>query len=68
METYTFVCLAQNQIATAVDVQPLAPDAFRGHALSLLREHASAATVEVWRDETVIAVVDRGGVRPARDP
>jgi hypothetical protein len=50
-----------------VDVQSLALDAFRGHALGLLRQRASAATVEVWHDEAVIAVADRGGVRPARD-
>jgi hypothetical protein len=63
MITYTFVCLAQNEAATAVDIQVMGPEAVRGHALSLLREHASATSVEVWRDDRVIAIIDRGGVR-----
>lgn len=63
MFSYTFVCLAENQVATLVDVQALGEEAFRGHALGLLRDHASAATVEVWRDDAVVALVDRGGLR-----
>ncbi|WP_184717336.1 hypothetical protein [Caulobacter sp.] len=63
MDTYTFVCLADNQVATAVDVQALAPDAYVAHAWSLLREHASAVSVEVWRDEAVIVVIERDGAR-----
>jgi hypothetical protein len=67
METYTFICLAQNQVATVVDVQVLASDGVRGHAMALLREHASAASVEVWCKEAVVAVIDRDGLRPMRD-
>ncbi len=63
MDTYTFVCLADNQVATAVDVQVLAPQAYVAHAWGLLREHASAASVEVWRDEAVLAVIGRDGAR-----
>lgn len=61
MKTYTFVCLAGNQVATAVDIQDLAEDSYRRHALSLLRDHASAETIEVWRDEAVIDLVERAG-------
>lgn len=61
MKTYTFVCLATNQVATAVDIQDLAEDAYRRHALSLLRDHASAQAVEVWRDEVVIDLIERAG-------
>lgn len=63
--TYTFVCLAENQVATAVDVAALDVGAVRAHALSLLREHASAAAVEVWQDEGVVALIARDGVRPS---
>jgi hypothetical protein len=61
MKTYTFVCLAANQVATAVDIQDLDEGAHRRHALSLLRDHASAQAVEVWRDEAVIDLVERAG-------
>jgi len=63
LQSFTFVCLADNQVATHVDVQALAPGAVRGHAIQLLREHASAATIEVWRDDKVWEVVGRDGVR-----
>ncbi|PIB96244.1 hypothetical protein CSW60_17065 [Caulobacter sp. X] len=63
MDTYTFVCLADNQVATAVDVQALSPDAYVAHAWGLLREHASAVSVEVWRDDAVLAVIERDGAR-----
>lgn len=63
MHTYTFVCLAQNQVATSVDIQTLSDQAYRQHALSLLREHASAMSIEVRRHEGVIDVVDRAGGR-----
>jgi len=70
MDTYTFVCLTRNQVATVVDVQALASDACVAHAWSLLREHASAASVEVWRDDAVLVVVERDGarMRPRRPP
>ncbi|PXA74345.1 hypothetical protein DMC25_25475 [Caulobacter sp. D4A] len=61
MKTYTFVCLAANQVATAVDIQDLDEGAYRRHALSLLRDHGSAQAVEVWRDEAVIDLVERAG-------
>jgi hypothetical protein len=61
--TFTFVCLADNQVATLVDVQAMSEEAFRAHALNLLREHASTATVEVWKDETVLATIARDGLR-----
>ncbi|SFI55862.1 hypothetical protein [Caulobacter sp. UNC279MFTsu5.1] len=63
LQSFTFVCLADNQVATYVDVQELAPAAVRQHAIQLLREHASAATIEVWRDDVVWEVVGRDGVR-----
>ncbi len=69
--SFTFVCLAGNQVATHVDVQELAPAAVRQHAIQLLRERADAATIEVWRDDKVWEVVGRDGVRAigvARDP
>jgi len=62
-ESFTFVCLADNQVATYVDVQELAPAAVRQYAIQLLREHASGTTIEVWRDEVVWEVVGRDGVR-----
>ncbi len=61
--TFTFVCLAKNQVASMVDIQALAPEGYRQHALGLLREHASAETVEIWRDEGVWEIVARDGVR-----
>ncbi len=68
MLTHTFVCLAENQVATAVDVQTLEEAAVRAHALGLLREHASAASVEIWREDVVIALVGRDGVRSIARP
>lgn len=71
METFTFVCLAPKQEATHVDIQALARDAVRAHAFGLLREHASAATIEVWHEDAIVAVIDRDGVRtwpPNLDP
>jgi hypothetical protein len=60
---FTFVCLADNQVASFVDVQVLSEGAHRAHALQLLREHASAVTVEVWRGEAVWEAIGRDGVR-----
>jgi len=68
MNTYTFFCVGQNQVATIVDVQALAADGVRRHALGLLREHSSVASVEVWQDEGVIALVERDGMRPSLSP
>jgi len=59
MAVYTFVCLAQNQVAGMVDIQDLPGDSYRPHALGLLREHASAAAVEVWQDDEVLETIDR---------
>jgi hypothetical protein len=69
---FTFVCLADNQVATFVDVRTLAPEGVRRHAIGLLREHASASTVEIWCGEAVCETVDRDGARtivesPGRD-
>jgi hypothetical protein len=63
LSTYTFLCLAQNQVATVVDVQALEADSIRAHAFILLREHASAASVEIWKDEALIDTIARDGVR-----
>jgi len=70
MAVYTFVCLARNQVAGAVDIQDLPSEGYRQHALRLLREHASAAAVEVWWDEEVLETIERMGVgnRPADEP
>ena len=61
--TFTFVCLAEKQVPAHVDVQVMAEDACRPHAWRLLREHASAQQVEIWRDEGVWDVVARDGMR-----
>jgi hypothetical protein len=67
MAVYTFVCLARNQVAGAVDIQDLPEGRHRQHAVGLLREHASAAAVEVWRDDEVLETIDRtvAGTRSA---
>lgn len=66
MQAYTFVCLAENEVATTVDIQDLADGAYLRHAQRLLREHASARAIEVWRDERMIDRVERSGAeRPA---
>lgn len=57
---YTFLCLGPNRQAAVIDIQPLAHDAIQAHAANLLREHASAASIEIWRDEMFVALVDRG--------
>ena len=64
MRTYTFVCLGENQVAVTVDVQALAGDTYRAHALQLLRDHASVAAVEIWSDEAIVDALARDGVRP----
>lgn len=63
LTSFTFVCLAANQVATHVDVQDLEEVGVRPHARQLLRDHASANAVEVWRDERVWEVIGRDGVR-----
>lgn len=71
VEIFTFVCLAPKQEATHVDIQALTRDAVRAHAFGLLREHASAETIEVWQEDAIVAVIDRDGVRtwpPNHDP
>ena len=69
MAVYTFVCLARNQVAGTVDIQDLPDGGYRQHALSLLREHASAAAIEVWRDDEVLETIDHtgAGIRSAAD-
>ncbi len=42
-----------------MDIQTLSDEVYRQHALSLLREHASATSIEIWRDEAVVDVVNR---------
>ena len=64
MRAYTFVCIRENQDAVTVDVQALADEAFRAHALQLLRDHASVATTEIWYDEAVFDSLARDGVHP----
>ncbi|HWW28166.1 MAG TPA: hypothetical protein VNZ85_19945 [Caulobacter sp.] len=63
MAVYTFVCLTRNQVASLVDVQDLPDEACRHHALGLLREHTSTGLVEIWREDSVIEVVDRHDAR-----
>jgi hypothetical protein len=62
--TYTFVCLADNEVATHLDIQTLAADDVRAHALGLLRAHASAARIEVWLSDDLVLTLPRDGVRP----
>jgi hypothetical protein len=59
MAVYTFVCLTRNQVAATVDLQDLLDGRYRQHAVGLLREHASAAAVEVWRGDEVLETIDR---------
>ena len=59
MAVYTFVCLTRSDVAGTVDIQDLPAGSYRQHAVSLLREHASAAAVEVWRDDEVLETIDR---------
>ena len=59
MVVYTFVCLTRNQVAGTVDIQDLPDGSHRQHAVGLLREHASATAVEVWRDDEVVETIDR---------
>jgi hypothetical protein len=63
MAIYTFFCVTQNQTATVIDIQDLPGEAYRQHALLLLREHVSAAAVEIWREEDVLEIIDRSSVR-----
>jgi len=56
---YTFLCLGPNQVATRVDLQALEPAGVQAHAANLLREHASATAVEVWKGEVFVALIDR---------
>lgn len=60
LSTFTFVCLAADGVATSVDIQPLARDAIRSHAFRLLVEHASAVSIEIWRDDVLVDLVVRG--------
>lgn len=64
IETFSFICLAENEVATHVDIQALSKDGLRSHALGLLREHASAARIEVWQDDSLVLNLPRDGVRP----
>ena len=64
MAVYTFVCLARKQVAGAIDIQDLPGGDYRQHALGLLREHASAAAVEVWQDDEMLETIDRGPAPP----
>lgn len=60
---FTFICLGDNEVATHVDVQAMSAEGIRAHAIGLLREHASAARVEIWQSETLALVLPRDGVR-----
>ncbi|MDR6624512.1 hypothetical protein [Caulobacter segnis] len=62
----TFVCLADNQVAVHRQVLSLPPETYRRQAFHLLREHAAAAAVEVWRDDALWEVIARDGVRAIR--
>lgn len=66
--TFTFVCLSEKQVATAVDIQVLEDQAYRRHALLLMHDHASAVAVEVWRDDAVIDTIERDGDWPRPAP
>ncbi|CAN7482639.1 hypothetical protein [Caulobacter sp. LjRoot300] len=63
-QSFTFLCLADNEVATHVDIQALDADGLRAHALGLLREHASAARIEVWQNDDLVLTLPRDGVRP----
>lgn len=67
MKSYVYLGVAGNQSATFVEVD----DAASGHeptehARRLLLEHGSCQSVEIWRDEERIMVVERSdrGRRP----
>jgi hypothetical protein len=62
MRTYTFVCLAENQVAVTVDARAL--DDYRAHGWQLFRDHAGVASIEVWCGDVVVETLTRDGVRP----
>ncbi|AYV48236.1 hypothetical protein CFHF_07780 [Caulobacter flavus] len=66
--SYTFVCLGDKQVATTMDLQVLTEDAYRLHAIALLRAHGSASAVEVWTDGGLIELIHRDGVRVWPEP
>jgi hypothetical protein len=63
-QSFTFVCLAAKQVATAIDIQVLPQGAQRQHAWNLLREHLSADSVEIWQGEVLVDTIDRDGAWP----
>lgn len=64
MRAYTFVCLAENQVAVHVETQGVDGDDYRAHGRELFRAHSRVAVIEVWQDETIVEAFDREGVRP----
>lgn len=66
MQTYTFMCLDNRGVATAIDIADMAEADYRRHARILLQSHLSARSIEVWTDTALIDVVERYA-NPARD-
>jgi len=68
MRTYTFVCLAGNQVAVTVDRLAADTDAYRAHVHQLFRDHAAVAAIEVWDAADLVESLSRDGIRPWPDP
>lgn len=61
-QTFTFVCRRLGGTSSYVDVQVMAAQDTRAHALRLLADHHSANVVEIWCEPTLVDQVER---RPA---
>jgi hypothetical protein len=61
MNTFTFICFGHDGSSRLVDIQALADSGISAYAHKLLGEHASAASVEVWRGDQWLGRLDRGG-------
>jgi hypothetical protein len=58
--TYTLLCVRADGIASVVDlISAEAMEPVRRRAAALLKEHASCAHVEVWRDGALLEQLDR---------
>jgi hypothetical protein len=68
MTVYTFFCQGADRAPSLVDLQDLPSEAYREHALSLLREHASAAAVEVWQEDNLLDIIESDSVPESLAP
>lgn len=59
MQTYTFMCLNKNGVASALDIVALPDGDHFAHAQTLLGSHDSARAIEVWSETGLVAVIER---------